>query len=271
MGKNDWTISQNDETVADYFRMLADQAAGRSFVKRQRQEQLGKRIGRSGKAVGAKFRNVSAILDELGEAWVLGYAPWRHYQVALIDAVNRWLRDNKVPEPASYPPIDPGTLEFYPPPTLKNAPPPKVSEHLKKLADKHDIAARNERNRKLGLAGESYVLAYERHRLVESRHASLADEVTWVSRDIGDGEGYDIRSYSPETGQCRLIEVKTTNGSDRTPFYITENELAVSRDNPDAWILFRLWDFSRKPKAFKLRHPLERHVDLFPNVYKARF
>jgi len=271
MSNNDWTTSQNDETVAEYFRILADQVAGRKVVKTERQGQLGKRIGRTEKAVSAKFRNVSAILDELGEAWVSGYMPWQNYQGALVDAVIRWLSDNEVPEPSSYLQPEPANLKFGNPPNRMNSPPPRVPESLKKFTAKYDIAARNERNCKLGQAGESYVLAYERQCLLKSRYASLANEVTWISRDIGDGEGYDIRSYSPKTGQVRLIEVKTTNGSERTPFYITENELVVSRDNQDSWILYRLYNFKRKPEAFKLKHPLDMYVNLYPSIYKARF
>jgi hypothetical protein len=37
---------------------------------------------------------------------------------------------------------------------------------------------------------------------------------------------YDIASFAPD-GQERLIEVMTTNGRERTPFYISRNELAV--------------------------------------------
>ena len=55
----------------------------------------------------------------------------------------------------------------------------------------------------------------------------LAESVRWVSDLDGDGAGYDIRSFEPD-GSERLIEVKTTNGWDRTPFHISRNELAVA-------------------------------------------
>ena len=62
-----------------------------------------------------------------------------------------------------------------------------------------------------------------------------------MSEEDGDGAGYDIESYSPE-GQTRLIEVKTTNGWEQTPFHITRNELAVAEDRPTEWCLLRLWN-----------------------------
>ena len=59
----------------------------------------------------------------------------------------------------------------------------------------------------------------------------LAQRIRWVSHVDGDGAGYDIQSYEID-GDERLIEVKTTNGWERTPFHITRNELAVSRGSP---------------------------------------
>ena len=44
----------------------------------------------------------------------------------------------------------------------------------------------------------------------------LARKVIWVSEEEGDGAGYDIESFEPD-GRPRLIEVKTTNGWERTP------------------------------------------------------
>ena len=72
-------------------------------------------------------------------------------------------------------------------------------------------------------------------------------------------------------GQPRLIEVKTTNGWERTPFHITRNELAVADERRAEWYLLRLWNFSRAPKAFELRPPLDAHVTLTATVFQASF
>ena len=79
----------------------------------------------------------------------------------------------------------------------------------------------------------------------------LARRVRWVSEEDGDGAGYDISSFEPN-GRSRLIEVKTTNGWERTPFFISRNEVAVSQERSSEWCLFRLWNFSREPKAFEI-------------------
>ena len=98
----------------------------------------------------------------------------------------------------------------------------------------------------------------------------LADKVRWVSQEDGDGAGYDIASFAPN-GSPRLIEVKTTNGWERTPFYITRNELEVADARRQEWSLVRLFDFSRQVRAFELRPPLEAHVSLMATQYRASF
>src|SRR5690606_644697 len=76
-------------------------------------------------------------------------------------------------------------------------------------------------------AGEERVLAHEWASLRSAGRDDLARKVRWVSEEDGDGAGYDIASFAPD-GQARLIEVKTTNGWERTPFHITRNELAMA-------------------------------------------
>ena len=91
-----------------------------------------------------------------------------------------------------------------------------------------------------------------------------------MSEEDGDGAGYDIASFAPD-GRPRLIEVKTTNGWERTPFHITRNELAVAEERRSEWCLFRLWNFSREPKAFELYPPLDAHVSLTATTFQANF
>ena len=137
------------------------------------------------------------------------------------------------------------------------------------IARTYDVAARDARNRALGRAGEERILAHERATLLSAGRTDLAHLIRWVS-DVDDGAGYDIRSFEPD-GRDRLIEVKTTNGWERTPFHITRNELAVADTNRDDWRLVRLWNFARDPRAFELRPPLEAHVSLMATSYQASF
>lgn len=222
-----------------------------------------------------KHQNISAVLRALNETWIPGYKPAFNFQMSLVDAVARWLARNSA---GFRPPILQPAAGFQearpiwtgPPPTLSNRPPPPELEQMLHVARKYDAAGRDARNRELGRAGEAHVLAHERARLRSAGRDDLARKVRWVSEEDGDGAGYDIASFTPE-GRARLLEVKTTNGWERAPFYITRNELAVAEERRSEWCLFRLWDFSRAPKAFELYPPLDAHVSLMATAYQASF
>jgi hypothetical protein len=157
-----------------------------------------------------------------------------------------------------------------PAPTLTNQPPPEELEQMLHIAKKFDVAARDERNRALGKAGEERVLKQELDTLTAAGREDLAQQIRWVSAEDGDGAGYDIASFDSD-GRQRLIEVKTTNGWERTPFHISRNELAVADQRREEWCLFRLWNFARTPKAFELRPPLDAHVSLTATSFQASF
>jgi hypothetical protein len=138
------------------------------------------------------------------------------------------------------------------------------------IARRFDPAEADARNRDLGRAGEALVVAHERHALAASGREDLAAQVRWTSQEDGDGAGYDIASFTPE-GRPRLVEVKTTNGWERSAFHISRNELAVANDNRESWRLVRVWNFAREPRAFELAPPLDAHVSLTPTSFLARF
>lgn len=133
-----------------------------------------------------------------------------------------------------------------------------------------DVAEREERNRALGKAGEERALIHERSVLRDAGRDDLARKVLWISQEEGDGAGYDIASFTPQGAQ-RLIEVKTTNGWDRTPFYISRNEIRVAEDNRDTWHLFRLYNFARETRAFEIRPQLSAQVSLIAMSFQADF
>ena len=156
------------------------------------------------------------------------------------------------------------------PPTLSNQPPPEELEQMQLIARKVDVAGRDERNRALGRAGEERALQHERAVLIQHGRDDLASRVRWVAEEDGDGAGYDIASFEPD-GRARLVEVKTTNGWERTPFFISRNELDVANERRSEWKLLRLWDFSREPKGFELHPPLDAHVSLTAQTFRASF
>ena len=276
MATGPWTDAENDLIVADYFAMLAADLASRPYNKAEHNQRLRSQIDRSRPSIEFKHRNISAVLNGLGESWIAGYLPAFNIQMSLADAVARWLHRHpefEMPAPHVNTPADiqeTAQLPIELPPTLRNHPPPEELEQMQAIARKFDVAARAERNRALGRAGEERVLAHERAILSDVGRTDLARRVRWVSEEDGDGTGYDIESYSPE-GRNRLIEVKTTNGWERTPFHITRNELSVAENRPTEWCLLRLWNFAREPRAFELHPPLRAHVTLIATSYEARF
>lgn len=277
MSNGVWTDKENDLIVADYFAMLADDIAGRPYNKAKHRRALLPLLNdRSGGSIEFKHQNISAVLKGLGEDWIPGYKPAFNFQVSLVDAVARWLALNPAwlgRQPgllSTAGPRDAAQIFVGPPPTLSNQPPPQELEQMLHIARKFDVAGRDERNRALGRAGEERVLVYERTALRSAGRDDLARKVRWVSEEDGDGAGYDIASFAPD-GRTRLIEVKTTNGWERTPFHITRNELAVAEERRSEWCLFRLWNFSREPKAFELHPPIAAHVALAATSYLASF
>ncbi len=272
-----WTDRENDLTVADYFAMLEKEMAGRGYIKAAHRRKLLKRVDRSEPAIEFKHRNISSILQRLGLVWIEGYRPAPNIQRGLADAVMRRLEDHPgrfVGDlDRGYPDRPVETSPIIPlctPPTLSNRPPPEEPEWMRDLVRKFDPAERDRRNRALGKAGERRALDHEKAVLKSAGRDDLARRVEWVADRDGDGAGYDIASFGPD-GRPRLIEVKTTVGCERTPFHITRNELRVAKERQDEWYLLRLWNFSRQPRAFELRPPLERHVSLAPTSFRASF
>jgi hypothetical protein len=272
-----WNDQENDLIVADYFAMLADDVAGRPYNKAEHRRALLPLLNdRSEGSVEFKHQNISAVLKGLGEDWLPGYKPAFNFQMTLVDAVARWLALNptwirRQPHLRSAGGLrEAAQIWIGPPPLLSNHPPPQELEQMLHIAHKFDVAGRDDRNRALGRAGEERVLLHEQSVLRSAGCNDLARKVRWVSEEDGDGAGYDIASFAPD-GRARLIEVKTTNGWERTPFHITRNELAVAQERRSEWCLFRLWHFSRVPKAFELYPPLDAYVSLTATSFQASF
>jgi hypothetical protein len=265
----DWEV---DAIVADYFHMLTDEMAGRSFNKSEHRRALQALIERDPGSIERKHQNISAVLERLGVPFIRGYKPLAHFQNALLDAVERYLTAMGQPifQFATAAPT-----QLAEAPTLWIGPPPEISpkeasepERLQRLIRKFDPAERDARNRSLGKRGEELVLMHEQLHLRSKGRADLARGVEWTSEVRGDGAGYDIKSFELD-GSERLIEVKTTNGAAKTPFFLSENERAFSDERSDAFRLLRLYNFAENPSAFELQPPLGERLALNPANYRA--
>ena len=271
MGKP-WQDDELDAIVADYFAMLQADLSGLPYVKSQHSAALMARIGRTHRSVEFKHQNISAVLDELGMPWIPGYMPKRNYQNAIFGAIDRFLTDHPaLLQPALNPrPAEPSAVEvFVEPPKASLADKP-IPDRLRRLVQKFDPVERDHRNRELGKAGEAFVFELVKRRLTEADRPDLAQKVRWIADEDGDGAGFDVLSFNRD-GHERLIEVKTTNGSARTPFFLTRNECDLAAERPENWRIYRVHLFARTPRIFTITPPLESAVKLTPEIWRASF
>lgn len=267
-----WSDDELDLIVADYLSMLQDELAGKSYVKSHRAKALMQITGRTHRSVEFKHMNISAVLRELSLPTIKGYKPKPNYQHAIFDAIERalpantWLFHTNRLSAENL--AEAYSLFEEDCPRLSDI--PKLPHGLERLVRKFDPVSRDKLNRELGHAGEQLALEHERKLLFDGGRADLSRKVKWVSQDEGDGAGYDILSFDLH-GRNRLIEVKTTNGSQRTPFFLSRNEERLSRERPGEFQLFRIYDFARAPRAFRINPPLTEHVKLEAESFRATF
>jgi hypothetical protein len=270
-GQPDWTDEELDRIVADYFSMLVEEISGTPYNKAAHNRALRDDLDRSKSSVEFKHRNISAVLVKLGLPSIRGYFPAENYQAAILAAIDRYLSQNPAalhPEKIVVGWAERQSLFVEAPPSLMPVSPRNAN--IERLIRKFNPVERDFRNRKLGREGEELVFHYERQRLIQLERPDLARKIRWISEELGDGAGYDIFSFDAQ-GRERLLEVKTTVGTDVTPFYITRNELSLASERPDAFRLCRVFDFSAHPRMFQLTPPLEKLVHLSPLNYEASF
>ena len=281
-----WSDIENEAIVKDYFVMLEHEQLGQPFNKAEHRRALVEITGRSHSSIEFKHCNISAVMEILGLPRIEGYRPRGNFQEALFEVVEAHV--NKKPGLYKLLTGEVGTLQdgsaeyrageaivVDKMPPQRGGPEQSISEDIERIIRRFEHPAeRDARNRKLGKAGELLVYEHERHRLQKLGRKDLTDSVRWVARDDGDGCGFDILSFSGkgvEAEQELWLEVKTTNGSATTPFYITRNELQVSKKRPDVFRIFRLYNFRKQSSAYCLAPPLEKYVSLTPTIFRASF
>ena len=277
MAQRPWTRLEVEATVRDYMEMLSLELRGETFNKAQRNERLRELLdNRSRGAVEYKHENISAVLIELGMPYVKGYKPHFNVQALLREVVPEHISPGllqlvveDVDAQARELMVDPRTLKEVPAPLRQQ--PKEVRDREWAPSDDAvpvDYLRREERNRSLGDAGETLVMAYERVRLRDAGRDHLAGKVEQVSKTKGDRVGYDIHSYELN-GRDRLVEVKTTRYGQYTPFYISASEVKFSATNWDKYHLYRLFEFRKQPKLFVLPGDVSTNVNLEAVNFRA--
>lgn len=276
--RRDWSRHEVEALVADYLQMLTLELTGQAYNKSERRRALMPLLdGRTESAIEFKRRNVSAVMGRLGLPQLRGYLPAENVQEELLaDVVANQLKLVPLLEQAAEAAVECPAAEVASADFSKvraDAPARRIraSEALPNYQHRvvrRDYLERETRNRSLGLAGEKFIVDFERWSPLKKGLGQLADQVVHKSVTEGDGLGYDVLSFEPD-GTERFIEVKTTAFSEETPFFVTANELSFARAEPSRFRLCRVFDFRVAPRFFELEGPVEQHFYLDPATFKA--
>lgn len=275
-----WSREEVEATVASYFEMLEAGLRGEGVNKTAYRNALLPLLrGRTASAVELKHQNISAILIEERVPYISGYKPLGNYQgllreVVLDQLLSRHAIRTLIESDADLvPPIvrSEGLLDAWVSPPVPGARMDRSSRHMPGRTRRApvDYLQFEARNRILGLRGEEFVLNFERQRLIAAGEERLAAEVKHTSVDEGDGAGYDILSYDND-GRERLIEVKTTKFGEYTPFYVSRNEVEVSRLEASTFYLYRLYLFGPSARLYMRPGPLDENFTLDCASFVAR-
>lgn len=274
----DWSNTEVDLIIADYFAMLYKELSGVSYIKSQHRANLtGVLDERSNGSIEFKHQNISAVLRKLGLPYIRGYKPLPNYQRILEERVIDYLKDQRqILEPRfmAFAKEVPTALVNYDfskmltPPPVKNAfLEPEITYERKPI--KINYLEREQNNISLGQRGEELVIAYEQWSLIQAGKASLAEKIEWVSQS-DDGAGFDILSKHVN-GKDKYIEVKTTKLSKEAPLFFSKNEYEFSKENETNYHLYRLYDFAKDPKLFFLKGDFDSFCHKEAIQYKGYF
>jgi Domain of unknown function (DUF3883) len=278
---DDWSAAENAAIVADYRAMLSEELQGRTVNKAEHNRRLlPQLVDRTRGAIEFKHANISAVLLEMGFPFISGYKERTNIQGRLRGEVEAQIVADAALQ---------AEAKIFVTAQASSAPLIRSLDDMRVSAPKSDIKstrvysrpvsprglllgvdylAEEARNASLGLAGENFVLEFERRSLWEAGKRNLSERVEHVAKTKGDGLGYDILSFE-NNGRERLIEVKTTGLSIRTPFYISKREVRVSEEMADQFHLYRVFSFRDEAKLFVVSGALSATCLLDPVQYRA--
>lgn len=272
-----WSNIEVELIVADYFNMLVLELKGERYNKSEFRRALMPLLNnRSDLSIERKRQNISAALIKHGRLYIKGYVPLYHYQQVVDEKVaehlnqNPWLEeyfksfaDKKIENPKK--------MDFAK--LLQDVKiSSKVSEpeaaYLHKNPIKINYLEREQNNRSLGLSGEELVIEYEKWNFIRLGKEKYADQIRWISKEEGDGAGFDILSKNLD-GKDKYIEVKTTKLSKENPFFFSRNELLFSQSHADRYNLYRLYNFTDDPKMFIRNGSLDQICHFIPTHFRG--
>jgi hypothetical protein len=276
----DWSREEAEAIVGTYLDMLELELQRLPYNKSAYRRRLKPFLrNRSDSSIERKNMNISAVLIEVEHPSIDGYKPYFNYQRSLLPevvehqlAVRPVLRA-LVSRVAQTAPPAPSLVDILAAKIDPPEPPPRPDRVYERPPTirrrKTNFVLMEARNTALGLAGEEFVVEYERARLIFERQERLAAAIEHTSVVSGDGAGFDVLSFDAD-GRERLIEVKTTKSSRHTPFYVSANELRVSKDRAPTYHVYRVFSFESDPRLFMKAGPIDQSFSLAADQYIAR-
>lgn len=275
----EWSNTEIQLIIADYFNMLSAELKGESYSKAQHRRALMPLLNnRSEGSVEFKHQNISAVLIELGQPYIKGYLPRFNYQQMLKEAIIDYLNQNLKIEDQfrlfSDKVIEPKKSDFnfnrfiVEPPKASIVAEPKANYHRSPI--KTNYLEREQQNQKLGFLGEELVIEFEKWNLIHQGKEKFAEQVRWISKEDGDGAGFDILSRNLN-GTDKYIEVKTTKLAKETPIFFSKNELDFSVENSGNFHLYRVFNFEEQAKMFTRNGALNQICRSVPVSFKGYF
>src|SRR5690606_20198681 len=276
----DWSKEGVRRLIEVYFQILEEELNSQPYSKAENRRMLLTVLrNRSEGSIEFKHQNISAALMNMGLPYIKGYKARFNYQKQLLEKIiNDFVLENK----------ERLEVEFEKFSGLNIQPPTKTHINFENIVEteventeipeteplfrpiKTNYLEKEQNNRNLGEAGEDLVIAYEKWSLIQAGKESLADKVEWVSKERGDGTGFDILSRNLN-GTDKYIEVKTTKLSKQTPIYLSKNELLFAEKNEKDFFLYRVFNFTKDPKFFIRQGRYDHFCNLKPQIYKGYF
>lgn len=273
----DWSKREVELIVADYFSMLQKELSHVGYNKTQHRQALLPLLGnRSNGSVEFKHQNISAVLAKMGLPFIKGYKPKANIQGLLEEETARYIRGHQFLLEKHFQEFADEAVAAKPYRSINydtvvgEDPIPLELKEEKAIYRpiKVNYLEREQNNRLLGEEGEKFVLDYERWRLKQAGKEELADKIEWVSKESGDGLGYDLLSKN-EDGTDRYVEVKTTKLPKETPFYVTKLELSFAADYANHFFFYRVYNFDTSPQFFIKQGRYEGFCKLQPVTFKG--
>lgn len=252
-GGRDWTGADLAVVVGDYVAQLEKTLAGKPVDRAAHDRSVRFVTGKSDMPISWKQGEISAVLSLIGLPILKDMPPRWSYDEALLEAVEEQLAGKPNLLAVAVRPAALFTAPSAIP--LVEAPVPKpmaMDERLIKAIQRFDMASREADDRFLRGLGMASIIAHEARRLSERGRPDLAAKIR-PARD-GDPEGCDVVSFGLDEIP-RLIVVKTTLAGEVAPFGLSHTEYALSKAQPHAFRIRRVYDLLGEARFYRLKPP----------------